>query len=78
MLISDDVNASWRDLDTQLRLPSAVVRNVENNYTLCRERAWQVLGRWKQRNGTGATLGNLTDVLEEIEKRNAVQRLVSM
>lgn len=76
MLICDDVGASWRDLGTQLRLPSAVVRNVENDYTLCRERAWQVLDRWKQRNGTGATLGNLTDALEKIGKRNAAQRLV--
>ena len=78
MLICDDVGASWRDLGTQLRLPSAVVRNVENDYTLCRERAWQVLDRWKQRNGTGATLGNLTDALEKIGKRNAAQRLVGM
>lgn len=76
MLICDDVGASWRDLGIQLRLPSAVVRNVEDDYTLCRERAWQVLDTWKQRNGTGATLGNLTDALEKIGKRNAAQRLV--
>ena len=78
LLICDDVGAAWRDLGTQLRLPSAVVRNVENDYSLCRDRAWQVLDRWKQRSGNGATVGNLTDALEKIGKKNAAQRLAGM
>ncbi|PFX28455.1 hypothetical protein AWC38_SpisGene6824 [Stylophora pistillata] len=76
--IYKDVSELWRELGTLLELPPAEVRNLENDCSSCSERAWKVMERWLQVKGSRATLGILTDALEEIGVRSAVEILMGM
>ena len=51
-------NCHFKPHDVDMRWPKRILERSGYSVEapMCRERAWQVLGRWKQRNGTGATL----------------------
>lgn len=76
LLIYKEVSKFWRDLGTLLKLRAADVDNIEQDNSSNRDRAWNVMKRWLQRKGSDATLGILTDALEEIGMRSTVEKLV--
>lgn len=75
--IVDDIGELWRDLGVKLRLSTEVLRIIDADFKHFREKAWEVCLRWKQRKASGATLGVLTDALENIEKRSSARKLLA-
>ena len=75
-LICDEVGAAWRDLGAELRLGSPVVRNLTFDFNSNRDRAWQVIDKWRQSNPNEATVGNLVDALVKIGMGKAAQKLI--
>ena len=76
LLICDEVGAAWRDLGAELRLGSPVVRNLSFDCNSNRDRAWEVVDKWRQSNPNEATVGNLVDALVKIGMGKAAQKLV--
>lgn len=75
--IVDDIGELWRDLGVKLRLSTEVLRIIDADFKHFREKAWEVCLRWKQRKASGATLGVLTDALENIGKRSSARKLLA-
>ena len=76
--ICGKVGTDWRDLGTVLRLESALMDNIEADLSECRERAWKVLQKWKQKNGNRATVEILINALNEIDRKDVVEKLLGM
>ena len=76
LLICDEVGTAWRDLGAELRLGSPVVRNLSFDCNSNRDRAWEVIDKWRQSNPNEATVGNLVDALVKIGMGKAAQKLV--
>ena len=76
LLICDEVGTAWRDLGAELRLGSPVVRNLTFDCNSNRDRAWEVIDKWRQSNPNEATVGNLADALVKIGMGKAAQKLV--
>ena len=76
--ICGKVAVNWRDLGTVLGIASALMDKIEADHSACRERAWKVLQKWKQKEGNGATVGILIIALEEIERRDVIEKLRDM
>ena len=76
LLICDEVGTAWRDLGAKLRLGSPVVRNLTFDCNSNRDRAWEVVDKWRQSNPNEATVGNLVDALVKIGMGKAAQKLV--
>ena len=76
LLICDEVGTAWRDLGAELRLGSPVVRNLTFDCNSNRDRAWEVIDKWRQSNPNEATVGNLVDALVKIGMGKAAQKLV--
>ena len=74
--ICDDIGANWRDLGAVLKLESAFMANIETDFKECREKAWTVLQKWRQKNGKEATVGILRNALVKIERRDVVDKLL--
>ena len=54
------------------------MNSIEADQIPCREKARKVLLKWKQKEGKKATLGILIDALEEIKRRDVVDKLRGM
>ena len=76
--ICGKVGTEWRDLGTFLRLESALMNIIEADLSECRERARKVLQKWKQKNGNRATVGILINALNEINRKDVVEKLLGM
>ena len=76
--ICDDVGAKWRDLGTVLKLESTFMDNIGTDFKECREKAWTVLRKWRQKNGIEATVGILRNALERMGRRDVVHKLLGM
>ena len=53
-----------------------MVRNLTFDYNSNRDRAWEVIDKWRQSNPNEATVGNLADALVKIGMGKAAQKLV--
>ena len=67
--IRSEVGKDWRSLGVALGLESAFLDNIDT------ERAWKVLQKWMQKKGKEATMGILINALEEIERKDVVDKL---
>ena len=76
--ICKEVGPNWRDLGTILKIDSVLMDSIEAKHSNCRELARKVLQKWKQREGSRATVGILIDALEKIERRDVVDKLLGM
>ena len=76
--ICDELGANWRDLGTVLGLRSALMENIGADHTKCRNKAWEVLLKWKQEKGKGATVGILLDALNKMRRNDVVEKLLGM
>lgn len=74
--ICDAVGTCWEDLGIKLNLPDALVRNVDADFRRCREKAWQILHIWMERQGKAATVGSLEHALVALEKRAITEKLL--
>ncbi|CAH3147686.1 unnamed protein product [Pocillopora meandrina] len=72
------VGAEWRHLGAVLGLESALMDNIDADHSAYREKAWKVLQKWKQKEGNGATVGILINALEEIGRRDVIEKLRDM
>ena len=52
--------------------------NIEADNGASRERARKLLRKWMTKEGKGATVGILIDALEEIERIDAIEKLLGM
>ena len=77
-LICGELVEDWRDLGAVLGLESDPMNSIEADQIPCREKARKVLLKWKQKEGIKATLGILIDALEEIKRRDVVDKLRGM
>ena len=76
--ICDDIGTCWHDLGIRLKLPPAILVNIDADHRLCREKAREMLYEWMKREGSSATVGSLADSLERIGNRRVAQKLLSM
>ena len=76
--ICGDIGTSWHDLGIMLKLPPAILVNIDADRRLCREKAREMLYEWMKREGSSATVGSLADSLERIGNRRVAQKLLGM
>ena len=76
--ICGDVGADWKYLAAQLKLSIADINNIDADSRDSREKAYKVIEKWFKREGIEATVGRLINALEEIERKDAAQKLLSM
>ena len=76
--ICGDVGADWKNLAARLGLSFADISNIDADGRESREKAYKVIEKWFKREGIEATVGRLINALEEIERKDAAQKLLSM
>ena len=78
--ICDDIGTCWQDLGIMLKLPPAILGNIDADYRLCREKAREMLYEWMKREGSSATVWSLADALKEkkIGNKRVAQKLLGM
>ena len=74
--ICSEVGRDWRHLGVALGLESAFLDNIDTDIKESPERAWKVLQKWMQKKGKEATMGILINALEEIERKDVVDKLL--
>ena len=74
--ICSEVGRDWRRLGVALGLESAFLDNIDTDIKESPERAWKVLQKWMQKKGKEATMGILINALEEIERKDVVDKLL--
>ena len=77
-LVCGEVVTDWRDLGIVLGLDTTSMDNINADHSAHREKARKVLLQWKQKKGKGATVGILINALEEIERIDIAEKLLSM
>ena len=76
--ICGDVGADWKYLAARLGLSLAEISNIDADSRDSREKVYNVIEKWLKREGIEATIGRLINALEEIERKDAAQKLLSM
>ena len=75
--ICGEVVTDWRDLGIVLGIASVFMDIIEADYSASREKASQMLLKWKQK-GNGATVGILINALAKIERKDVAEKLLGM
>lgn len=78
MSICADLNEDWKFLAAQLGLSFADIRNINANSRKSCEKVYEAVEKWFQREGIEATVGRLIDALENIDRKDAAQKLRGM
>lgn len=76
LLIIDDIAQNWRDLCVRLKLPTSVIGIIDADGKNVRNKGWEECLKWTYRQASGATLGVLTDALENVGKRSCARTLL--
>lgn len=74
--ISDDVGTCWRELGPKLNIPTAKIRNLDEEYKSNRDKANALLTIWKEQEGSGALTGVLANALESIGRKSIAEKLL--
>ena len=74
----DDFGNCWREIGLALGVSAAVLGNLDNDYSFCKQKATVMLETWKQKEGSNATMGQLAFVLSENDKNNIVEKMIGM
>ena len=72
------VGENWRDLGTVLGIESGTMHDINETHHACRERARKLLLKWKQKEGSEATVEILINALEQIERKDVIGKLRGM
>ena len=73
--LSDDIGLKWRDLARKLGFKEAFIDGTEKQKHNCtKECCIEVLIRWLQREGKGATAEKLFEALDKIGLKNLAER----
>lgn len=73
--VCNDLGSCWSDLGEKLGLKSKTLDNIDNDYTLDKDKAKKMLSVWMGWKGNSATGKCLIDALEKIGKRDIAQKL---
>ena len=78
--ICGEVGADWATLGFALELPSALLYLIEIEYSTYREKTWEMLQEWKRGSieRRPLTVGILIDALENIGRKDVVEKLLGM
>ncbi len=74
----EDVESSWLELGTALKLGKEKLRKIDNRNKTNREKAMAVLEMWMNEGGSDATVGRLEDTLRKIVKGSIADKLLGM
>ncbi|XP_078378426.1 uncharacterized protein LOC144661514 isoform X2 [Oculina patagonica] len=74
--ICEDIGTCWHDLGIKLKLQREILLNINADYSLCREKAREMLYKWMNREGSSATVGSLADALKDIGNKRVAQKLL--
>ena len=72
------VGVNWRDLGTVLGIASHTMDDINDTHDAYRERARKVLLKWKQKEGSEATVEILKNALGVIERKDVIGKLRGM
>ncbi|KAL9967546.1 hypothetical protein ACROYT_G025795 [Oculina patagonica] len=75
--ICEDIGTCWHDLGIKLKLQREILLNINADYSLCREKAREMLYKWMNREGSSATVGSLADALKDIGNKRVAQKLLA-
>lgn len=78
MSICTDLKEDWKFLAAQLGLSFADIRNINANSRKSCEKVYEAVEKWFQREGIEETVGRLIDALENIDRKDAAQKLRGM
>lgn len=76
--VMDALGCCWFDLGIALDLNEAVVCNIESDYRWKKEKAIDVIVKWKDMVGKDATMGRLVVTLHKIGQNGIVHSLLGM
>ena len=76
--ICDDIGTCWYDLGYILGLTQTDLENINDDHSLSRDKATQVLYKWMRKEGRSATVGILADILIRIGNKRAAEKLLGM
>ena len=76
--ISEEVGSLWKDVCQNLLKKDFFARNIDDECTGVKEKAYQVLLRWYHRNGSGATVEDLFRALVQSDCSDAAAKLVQL
>ena len=76
--INEDVGASWRKLGRHLLKRECVLNNIDADFSGVGEKAYQVLLKWKEENGTTATPRSLFLAMIQIKRTDVAKKLIKL
>ena len=65
---------NWKQLGRALDLPDADLDQIDHDCHFLLEKSYQMLIKWMEREGSAATYGNLAKGLNEVGKKDLVQK----
>ena len=75
--VAKEIGRDWKKLGRKLKVKECVIEGIEEEYKPTEERAYQVLKKWLQVNGThGATIHVLYEALIAIDKTYIAEKLI--
>ena len=74
--ICDDLGTCWHKLGIKLKLPPAILQNIDVDYKLCCEKAREMLYKWMKTKGRSATVECLVKALEAIGNKKTAEKLL--
>ncbi|XP_022786059.1 uncharacterized protein LOC111326350 [Stylophora pistillata] len=78
MSIQDDAGNCWRELGAYLQIPEGELCNIEKQHRLAKDSGYAVLQSWRNRKGSDATVGCLSDAFESIGKKRIAEKLLGV
>ena len=74
--VAKEIGSAWRKMGRKLKIKDCVIEGIVEEYTSTEERAYQVLKKWLQANGThGATSHVLYKALKAIGKTTIAEKI---
>jgi hypothetical protein len=76
--ISEDLGKDWKMLGRKLEISCTILENVDEDHRRVKEKAIQMMLRWKKRSGNNATGQVLANALVAIGRRDVAETLAGM
>ena len=76
--LNEDIGASWRKLGRYLLKRECTLNNIDADFNGVGEKAYQLLLKWKEESGSGATPQVLFEAMLQIKRRDVAKKLVKL
>ncbi|XP_031573782.1 uncharacterized protein LOC116307647 [Actinia tenebrosa] len=73
--ITNDIVHDWKFIGRYLDVEESIIRQIDKDSKTAREKASQMLIKWKQSNGNEATLEVLKAALQDVGRKDVVRKL---